>query len=198
VLSVVAAARTVRSGQPRLPAADNRGRAMVASDHHQSWDHVRELPVDTRVDAIPGATPSTSTVTVGGEVYQQVPETGFTMLIAWHACPAHLVRLLDLADHLVTVTTVHDGGTSHHRQPRGQTDQDAVDEDIEEYLTDAGIPAPPRGYRWYQRAPRDHATLGDLYSHINSRLLELDPHNRSIRPRDIAAMLDRVTADLDL
>lgn len=170
---------------------------MTVSSHSRKWDHVRELPVDIRVTAAPGAGAPTATITVDGEVYHQVPDTGFTMLIAWYNGPAHLVRLLDLAHHTVTVTTIRHDGATEHVEPRGLADQDTIDEDIEDYLADAGVPAPPRGYRWYQRLPHSHATLDDFHAEINTRLRELDPHGTATRPHDIAPLLARIVADLE-
>lgn len=170
---------------------------MTVSGHSREWVHVRELPIDTRVFAAPGAGPPTATVTVDGKVYHQVPDTGFTMLIAWYAGPAHLVRLLDLAHHTVTVTTIQHEVTTERVEPRGLADQDIIDEDIEDYLADAGVPAPPRGYRWYQRLPHGRATLDDVHAEINTRLRELDPHGTATRPHDIAPLPARIVADIE-
>lgn len=171
---------------------------MTVSDHGHEWANVRELPVDTRITAVTDTEPQTATVTVDGEVYRQIPDTGFTMLVGWYAGPARLVRLLDLAHHTVTVTTIrYDGLTSERVEPRSLADQDAIDEGIEDYLADAGVPAPPRGYRWYQRLPHGYTTLAALHAEINTRLRGLDPHATAIRPRDIAPLLDRIVADLE-
>ncbi|MGH3858214.1 DUF5956 family protein, partial [Actinokineospora sp.] len=129
-------------------------------------------------------------------VYHQVPDTGFTMLIAWYVGPAHLVRLLDLAHHTVTVTTIQDDAATVRVEPRGLADQDTIDEAVEDYLADTGVPAPPRGYRWYQRLPRGHTTLDHLHAEINTRLRGLDPHGTATRPHDIAPLLARIVADL--
>lgn len=140
------------------------------------WDHVRALPDDT--EPIPLAVrPPSLRLVLGDAEYDRVPDTGWTMLIAWLAGPDHLVRLPD-------------------REPRPAADQNDIDSGLEEYLAEARIPAPPRGNRWYQRVPAGHGSLEKAYSRLNAHLAEVDPSGEAIRPEQIAPLLADAVAAL--
>lgn len=143
------------------------------------WSRVRLLPGGTPVTMSPSRSggPTSTRLRVGDTTYDRVPDTGFTMLVAWLTGPGHLVRLPD-------------------REPRASTDQDAIDEGVEGYLADAGVPAPPRGHRWYQRPPHGHDTLEDLYAHVNTALRDTDPDGTAVHPHRLKAVLTGIVAEL--
>lgn len=155
------------------------------------WEQVRELPGETAVTALPGP-PASARVEVDGVAYDRVPDTGWTMLVAWTAGAENLVRLPDRERHTVKVTI---RGGPARTEPRTQADQDVIDSGIEEYLADARVPRPPRGYRWYQRVPQGCSTLAEAYARINAYLRDSDPGDEPVRPdqpaRAVAALFPR-------
>ena len=172
------------------------GRAARSSGHDVGrWQRVRLLPEDTPVTTRPGRPPS-ARLWVDGTARDRVPDTGFTMLIAWLAGPEHLVRLPDREPHTVTTTEIRGTTTTTRTGPRTSADQDTVDLGVEGYLADAGVPAPPRGYRWYQGLPSGHGTLDDVYAHVDTALREADPDGTAVHPSRVATVLTGIVTAL--
>lgn len=157
----------------------------------RSWDQVRVLPHDTALMSLV-VHPASTRLVLGGAGYDEVPDTGWTMLIAWLAGAEHLVRLPDRRTHTVRVATV--AGTSV--EPRTPADQHGIDRDVEEYLADAQVPGPPRGYRWYQRVPEGSGSLAEVYSRVNASLRDADPRGEAFRPRQLAPLMADVVSGL--
>ncbi|HEV7976105.1 DUF5956 family protein [Amycolatopsis sp.] len=169
-----------------------------AASPPEQWQQVPLLSEDTQTTALPGRAggPDSARLEIDGTVYDQVPETGFGMLIAWLAGSGRLVRMPDREPQSVTITAVTATGTASYRVPRTSTDQEVIDEGIEDYLTAADIPNPPRGHRWYQSLPEGHGTLDDAYAHINAALRSAAPDNAATHPRDIARLLTDIVTTL--
>ncbi|MET9228507.1 DUF5956 family protein [Lentzea sp. NPDC003310] len=146
------------------------------------WEQVREVPGDA----------TTSRLELDGVAYDRVPDSGWTMLVAWLAGPEHLVRLPDDEQHLIRVATAAGAGT----EPRTPADQEVIDDGIDEYLADAHVPGPPRGYRWYQRLPQGYDDLEKAYRRINAHLRESDPGGAAVRPGQLAPLVAVAVADL--
>ncbi|OKI18662.1 hypothetical protein A6A25_39630 [Saccharothrix sp. CB00851] len=159
---------------------------------------MRLLPQDTPVTTLARRPdrPPPARLRIEETAYDRVPDTGFTMLIAWLAGPEHLVRLPDREPHSVTTAEIRGTSTTTHTGPRTSTDQEAIDEGIEDYLADAGVPAPPRGHRWYQHLPAGHGTLDDVYTHVHAALREADPDGTAVHPGRLMALLTGIVAGL--
>jgi hypothetical protein len=162
----------------------------------EPWRQVPSLSGETPVTALPprAGRPASARLENNGLVYDQVPETGFGMLVAWLAGSERLVRVPDRETRSVTTPTAT--GSASRKVPQTSTDQEAIDEGIEDYLTAANIPKPPRGHRWYQRLPQGHNTLDDTDAHINAALRRADPDNTATHPRDHARLLADVVSAL--
>ncbi|SDH86969.1 hypothetical protein SAMN05192558_105436 [Actinokineospora alba] len=154
-----------------------------------AWDRSREL-------AAPRPDPTPATLDDGGHTYHLVPDTGYSMLIAWHAGAENLLRVPDHAHHTVLVTTIDATGTRSECVPRTAADQDVIDEGIETYLADANVPAPPRGYRWYQRLPDGRADRTDFDRAIHTALIERVPDGVAVHPRDLAPLIGQIVTTL--
>ncbi|MEV6712276.1 DUF5956 family protein [Lentzea sp. NPDC051208] len=154
-----------------------------------------EVSSDVAVTSVAGR-PDSAHLEVDGAVYGRVPDTGLSMLIAWLVGPKNLARLPDCELHTVAVTTVQDGTATRTSEPRGQVDQDMIDDGVDEYLTGAQVPSPPRGYRWYQRVPEGYSTLDDAYAYINGALRESDPENKAARPAQLVPLVAEAVAGL--
>lgn len=99
----------------------------------------------------------------------ELPETGWGSLIAWIAGPAwvHPYRRRELPQ--VRQTSVDGSGTVISATDRSADDQAVIDDDIAEFLQDAGVPRPPRMTRWSLRRPaglRDE----DFWAHLHSSM----------------------------
>lgn len=167
---------------------------LVWGQHPEQWEQVPQAPGDVTVIAGPGR-PETAQLKLDGVTYDRVPDTGWTMLVAWLAGRNHLVRLPDNEQHTV-VTPLEDGTTTSTSEPWNQSDQDMIDDGIDEYLADAQVPSPPRGYRWYQRPPVGYDNLDDAYTYINRAIQDSDPENKASRPDQLAPLAAQAVAAL--
>ncbi len=66
--------------------------------------------------------------------------------------------------------TTADGGQERGFRPFTSADQAAVDDDIDAYLEDAGLPARPRGFSWYLRTPPHIRPSARFWGRLNGAL----------------------------
>jgi hypothetical protein len=159
--------------------------SVVTGTDPLGWDDVPPLATD------PSASPNVGG-TDGG--YLELPESGWGALVGWSAGIARLARYPDRADlHTTTTTTVGPGGEEHESRPRSADEQAQVDTDIDDYLGDAGIPARPRGYRWFLRPPPGWGA-DRFWDALNSPLNR--DHPPATRPRELAARLRDILAEV--
>ena len=114
--------------------------------------------------------------------YVELPENGFGGLVAWAAGVHHVRRTADHLNHQTRVTTIAGDETTNHVRPRSQQEQDGVDQDIDSYLRDAGIPPRPRGFRWFVELPGS-IRPDDFWEDINTNLAR----DAATRPADVLA-----------
>gem|GEM_PF-5455434 len=110
----------------------------------------------------------------------EFPESGWGALLCWIAGPDNVARVSRLPEDVgVTRVEVVTGGASA-RSERATTDDERnlVDDSIDEYLAEAGVPARPRGYRWYARqgAPDPAAWSRALQDAVDADGRPSDPH----------------------
>jgi hypothetical protein len=93
------------------------------------------------------------------------PENGWGALVAWAAGPLNMVRVPAAPRNreTVVVTQYSDGRVT--REPSLLTDADleSIDDDIDSYLAEAGLPPRPRGFDWYLRPPAAAAGGPDAF-----------------------------------
>lgn len=123
--------------------------------------------------------------------WTELPETGWGMLAAWAAGTENIRRYpVDDTGRQVRVTTETGTSTETRFDPFTTSDRQAVDEDIESYLADAGVPAPPRGYTWLIRLPETVGTENQFWQEINKGLAAAAPG--AVHPRDISPVVERI------
>ncbi|MFS8095779.1 hypothetical protein LFM09_01450 [Lentzea alba] len=83
--------------------------------------------------------------------YVELTENGFGAMVGWLAGMRNVVRLPDSPGLHTTRITGPDG--ARYERERSQEEQDVVDDDIDEYLRDCGLPHRPRGFQWFARLP---------------------------------------------
>jgi hypothetical protein len=110
-----------------------------------------EIPLrdNGHVDTEPGSTPALTVV--------EAIESGFGALVVWCAGPDHALRApaADASQRQVTLQlTGPDGRQQRTLRPFTDADQTAIDDDINCYLTAAGVQPRPPGFRWFIRLPR--------------------------------------------
>jgi hypothetical protein len=94
--------------------------------------------------------------TIDGELYVELSESGWSVLIGWLAGPGHLLGVPDRReDHQTRITTTDSAGTRTEDVTRTPEDQEIVDEAIRSYLDEAGAEPPPPGFRWFLKLPHD-------------------------------------------
>lgn len=93
------------------------------------------------------------TVDVAADGSAEFPESGWGALLCWIAGPENVERVPRVpGDVGVTRVEVVTGGASTRSQRAATADErDMVENSIDEYLAEAGVPSRPRGYRWYAR-----------------------------------------------
>lgn len=83
-----------------------------------------------------------------------VPDNGFQLVFLWAAGPERGSRVPAEQPRFATVATVtEDGQHSSHREPLTEDDLADIDESVNAYLAEAGLPARPRGYDWFCATP---------------------------------------------
>lgn len=108
------------------------------------------------------------------------------------ACGPENIRRFRVDDtgRQIRVTAETRGLSETHYEPFTAADRLAVEMDIEGYLSDARVPAPPRGYNWALRLPPTVATEQEFWQAINRGLTAATPG--AVHPTDIAAVIEQI------
>ena len=123
--------------------------------------------------------------------WAEVPETGWGMLAAWAAGTENVCKLpADDTGREVRVTIETGGVTETRMEPFTLHDRRTIDESVEDYLRDAGVPAPPRGFVWLMRLPPGISSEEALSHEINRGITAAAPG--AVSPADIASIMVRI------
>ncbi|WP_422936566.1 DUF5956 family protein [Sinomonas sp. P47F7] len=123
-------------------------------------------------------------------------ETGRDAIIAWFAGPENVCRAPRSGEgEKVRVTVSQAGGTEVRYEPLADRDRVTAEDSIDEYLSDAGIPARPRGYRWFLRVPAGCDSPGSFLSTLH-RKINTAPPAGSPTPKSWNPVIQRVVGDL--
>jgi hypothetical protein len=119
--------------------------------------------------------------------WAELEETGWDALIAWAAGPQNLRRFPNSdVGRAVSMTCTRDGVTEQFEEAFTVDDRRTVDDAVDAYLADAGIPPRPRGYRWFIRVPAAYDSAQafhyDLHQAINATPAQTAPHPVNWRP----------------
>lgn len=126
--------------------------------------------------------------------YFVVADSGLHRLVAALAGAGNLCRIAGTRRGPVQVIEQTAAGEHRRHDPWTDEDDDAVDEDLAEYLAEAEIPPPPRGFTWFQRLPARFTSGMEVSRYVNRRLTEADP--TWVRPDQVRRFLEPVVAEL--
>lgn len=126
----------------------------------------------------------------------ELSENGWGAIAAWFAGPENVVREpMGKRTDLIKVTCETAGGaTSSWTDTITEADVQDIEDGIDEYLLDSGLPARPHGYRWFMRLPAVVNDEQDFWVRLGEADFRM-PH----RDRDIigeAANLGSTIKDL--
>lgn len=131
-----------------------------------------------------------------GRVHRRVGDSGWHMAICWFAGPEHVVRVPDEPGwHSVRTTFAATGADAGEPvvefSERTEADQDLIEEDVNAFLTEAGIPPRPRGFTWFLDVPPDRS-LTDLWRLVGERERQLP--TKAPRPDETATAVRAAVA----
>lgn len=128
--------------------------------------------------------------------WAELDETGWDALIAWAAGPQNLRRVPGSdAGRIVSVTRTRGGVTEQFEEPFTQDDRRLVDDSVDEYLAEAGIPSRPRGYRWFIRVPDPYGSARAFHEIVHKAIIKAYVPT-PVHPANWRAVIERVMADV--
>jgi hypothetical protein len=130
------------------------------------------------------------------EGWIELSENGWGAMAAWYAGPDNVRREpMGVRTGLVRVTCEKSDGTvSSWEEPITEDDVRGIEDDIDAYLKDAGLPQRPRGYRWFLRLPDGIRGEDDFWDRLNRADMALPRAAR--HPRDTVPVLGQVVQAL--
>ncbi|GGJ36404.1 DUF5956 family protein [Paenarthrobacter histidinolovorans] len=110
-------------------------------------------------------------------------ENGWGALVVWAAGPGNVTRVRSAPDDRYgSIARLPGDGERSQQFLLTEADLSSIDDDIDAYLADAGIPPRPRGFNWFIRRPSgidldDDTFWGAIWDATTKRL----PHE-GLRP----------------
>lgn len=119
----------------------------------------------------------------------ELSENGWGAVIAWLAGPENVVRkpVGQRKDLVRETCTAADGSTRTWTEPITEADVRGIEDDIDFYLADAGLPPRPRGFHWFLGLPAAVPDEQDFWRRIH----EADSGDSAGHPdlvREVAAV----------
>lgn len=106
-------------------------------------------------------------------LWAELPENGWGALIGWAAGKGNLRRNHSSdAGRTVTGYTERAGVREEFEEPFTAADRQIVDDDINKYLRDAGLPPRPPGYVWMIRVPAGHISPEAFLAGVDTAILQ--------------------------
>jgi hypothetical protein len=118
----------------------------------------------------------------------EATENGWGAVAAWFAGVENLVREpTSFEGRSIEVTCVGPDGTERSRSDAfTAADMESIDDDIDSYLADAGVPLRPRGFAWFIRSPLEVHGDDEFWSAFTGAVYE-QLTAQAPTPREIAA-----------
>ncbi|MFF5791269.1 DUF5956 family protein [Paeniglutamicibacter sp. NPDC012692] len=124
--------------------------------------------------------------------WEPLPESGWFAMIGW-ACGVSNLRRFPGSDvgRTVRVTCIEHGSEGTYLETFGAEDRADVDESVNGYLADAGIPPRPSGFDWYLRVPEGWAGELAVQDVLSSRILQRQRASET-RPDQILKIMESI------
>ncbi|MHA7275656.1 DUF5956 family protein [Arthrobacter sp. Hz1] len=133
--------------------------------------------------------------TANREAWIEATNNGWGALVLWVSEPRNLIRQPGQSDQGQVVQTVTANGvTTTHEIPLTVKDFQESDEDVDTYLSEAGIPPRPRGFIWYIHLPPGVNSEREFWSILNQAIADRAPEAR--RPSQFLPQLADALASL--
>lgn len=102
--------------------------------------------------------------------WAEVSENGWGALLAWAAGPENTRRHPTTDDGRTIRTIVERPGQppEFSTEPFTEVDRDLIEEGVNTYLEDAGVPPRPPGYTWYIRVWPPSLTAAEFLDQVNA------------------------------
>jgi hypothetical protein len=125
--------------------------------------------------------------------YYELTDNGLGALIGWLSGAGRLVRCPDRLPHMTIEVCTSPAGDTSATRPRSAEDQQVIDDGVNDYLRDAGIPDRPSGYRWFLRLPEGYS--GEQVESAVIRAMGNLPADH-VRPAQFAPRIREVLQDV--
>lgn len=113
------------------------------------------------------------------EAWIEATNNGWGALVLWASEPRNLIRRLGQSDQGPVIESVTANGvTTTHESPLTLQDLQEADDDIDSYLSEAGIPPRPRGFIWYIRLPSSVNNEREFWAALNQAIADRAPEAR--------------------
>ncbi|GAA1495829.1 DUF5956 family protein [Paeniglutamicibacter kerguelensis] len=124
--------------------------------------------------------------------WELLPENGWFAMIGWVAGLANLRRFPGSdVGRTVRVTCIEHGSERTYLEPFGAEDRADVDESVNGYLADAGIPPRPSGFDWYLRVPEGWPGESAVPDALSSRILQRQRASET-RPDQVLEIMESI------
>ena len=126
----------------------------------------------------------------------EVDENGWGTLLAWVAGPENARRRATTDDGRTVRVVVERAGIpdQHSAEPFTARDRDLIEDGINPYLEEAGVPPRPRGYTWFIRVTPTGLTAEEFLEQVNSSVLNAPPE--VVMPRQWRERMEAVLSEV--
>jgi hypothetical protein len=113
----------------------------------------------------------------------ELTENGWCAIASWFTGPKNVIREpMGKRTDLVRVTCERAGGTATSwTETITEAEIEEIENDIDEYLADSGLPSRPRGYRWFLRLPSGVNDEDDFWQGLVEADLRMPHTNRDLK-----------------
>ncbi len=126
----------------------------------------------------------------------ELTENGWGAIASWFAGPENVMREpMGKRTDLVRVTCEKADGTgTSWTETITEAEIAEIEDDIDDYLSELGLPSRPRDYRWFLRLPSGVTDEQDFWSRLNEADFKMPHMNRDLKRE--AANLGATIKDL--
>jgi hypothetical protein len=129
-------------------AENRRSKEKMTVGSDFTWADATQLS-----EAPPSGEEPDSLLIINGSRYWEIGLSGWDAMLGWFCGPSSIVKYPEDRRFNVVVLEETNEGVSQREEPRTIEDQENIDESLNSFLRDFGLPEPPTGFRWFQQLP---------------------------------------------